>query len=407
MPSMEVAKQKPEASLENTVSSSATLTVGKPRRSKAEIQRELLGLKRKALALRRQGQEPEAEEVLVAAKVLEEQLAEMEAPKREVLPDFSEHKTEVEIPTENLPEIDHPMDRGSAQTPLKRPAESSHDSEKRQVLHATTHEHVSPPSVSPDNQKSPQQEILAHKRRALALKREGKLAEAREELRKAKLLERNLEENKPNNTMGSVTMDVVSSPPPSSEHNSPSTSTTTSQEQRGPSHSPPKPMSSHERFKLQRECLNHKRNALKLRREGRTEEADAELELAKKLEAQLEEVSPHDSTTAPTSSGVGPTEDAGVEDFLDPQLLSALKAIGLQDVAVTPQAPVNKAEILTPSSNKNESESSSQERVQLEAQIKAEKMKALNLKRAGKQAEALVALRRAKQMEKKLNSLAV
>ncbi|KAJ9680295.1 hypothetical protein PVL29_019573 [Vitis rotundifolia] len=46
--------------------------------------------------------------------------------------------------------------------------------------------------------KSPlQQEILAHKRKAVSLKREGKLAEAREELRQAKLLEKNLEEDDP------------------------------------------------------------------------------------------------------------------------------------------------------------------------------------------------------------------
>ena len=44
------------------------------------------------------------------------------------------------------------------------------------------------------------------------------------------------------------------------------------------------------------------------------------------------------------------------------------------------------------------------ERSQLEEQIKAEKLKALNLKREGKQAEALEALRSAKRLEKKLNS---
>lgn len=37
-------------------------------------------------------------------------------------------------------------------------------------------------------------QILAHKRQALALKREGKMAEAKEELRKAKILEKQVEE---------------------------------------------------------------------------------------------------------------------------------------------------------------------------------------------------------------------
>ncbi|KAF8364910.1 hypothetical protein HHK36_033108 [Tetracentron sinense] len=59
------------------------------RRSKAETQRELLGLKRKALALRRQGEADEAEEVLEMAKVLEAQMAELEVPKKEVLVDFT------------------------------------------------------------------------------------------------------------------------------------------------------------------------------------------------------------------------------------------------------------------------------------------------------------------------------
>jgi len=45
------------------------------------------------------------------------------------------------------------------------------------------------------------------------------------------------------------------------------------------------------------------------------------------------------------------------------------------------------------------------ERSQLEEEIKAEKLKALNLKREGKQAEALEALRAAKRLEKKLASL--
>ncbi|WKA06650.1 hypothetical protein VitviT2T_024543 [Vitis vinifera] len=51
--------------------------------------------------------------------------------------------------------------------------------------------------TSQKNKSSLQQEILAHKRKAISLKREGKLAEAHEELRQAKLLEKNLEEDDP------------------------------------------------------------------------------------------------------------------------------------------------------------------------------------------------------------------
>ncbi|XP_021734550.1 uncharacterized protein LOC110701244 [Chenopodium quinoa] len=396
MPSAEVSNKKAEALVE----SRATDTIDKRRKSKSEIQRELLGLKRKALALRRQGQETEAEEMLETAKKLEEELAELEAPKVEILANFSERQAEVEAAIQgNLPEDSEPMDRGTFQTPLKRPAEANDASDKRQVVQAAIHGANLSPSVSPENPKSPvQQEILSHKRKALALKKEGKMAEAKEELRKAKQLERNLEDGKPQNPTGPVPMEVSSSVMSTTreEH-----STSTQPEERDPPRVAPKPMSSHERFKLQRECLNHKRNGLKLRREGRTEEADAELEIAKKLEAQLEEVSPP-NPTIPTFNDEGPAGDATVEDLFDPQLLSALKAIGLQDDNVVSQTPV-KAELPTSSSIKNES--FNQERTQLEAQIKAEKVKALNLKRSGKQAEALDALRRSKQMEKKLNSL--
>lgn len=48
---------------------------------------------------------------------------------------------------------------------------------------------------TPQHKPSLQQEILAHKRKALALKRDGKAAEALEELRQAKLLERQLGEH--------------------------------------------------------------------------------------------------------------------------------------------------------------------------------------------------------------------
>ncbi|XP_057550394.1 uncharacterized protein LOC130828430 [Amaranthus tricolor] len=374
------------------------------RRSKAEIQRDLLGLKRKALGLRRQGQETEADEVLQNAKILEEELAELEAPKVEIPAFISESKVEIEaaIPG-NPPENIELVEKGTHQTPLKRPVEVHDASEKRQLVQVPIHSANLSSGVSPDNQKSPiQQEILSHKRNALALKKEGKLAEAKEELRKAKLLERNLEES-----TGPVFVEPSSAIVSSSarEEDSLSTSSTLPEEQ-APNASPSKPLSSSERLKLQRACLNHKRNALKLRREGKTKEADTELESAKKIESKLEEASP--ANHAATSSDVGSTDDAIVEDLFDPQLISALKAIGLQDEVVhqTPvktEQPISKVEQTTFIVSRNEN--SNQERTRLEVQIKAEKTKALTLKRSGKQAEALDALRRAKQMEKKLNSL--
>ena len=95
-------------------------------------------------------------------------------------------------------------------------------------------------------------------------------------------------------------------------------------------------------------------------------------------------------------------DDVHVENLLDPQLLSALKALGLEDASPLAQSP-EKPEPAKLHISKTES--SSQEKSQFEERIKAERVKAVNLKRAGKQAEALDAFRRAKTFEKKFNSL--
>ncbi|CBI23522.3 unnamed protein product, partial [Vitis vinifera] len=215
--------------------------------------------------------------------------------------------------------------------------------------------------ASQKNKSSIQQEILSHKRKAVSLKREGKLAEARDELRQAKLLEKNLEEDDPQ-------------PRSSPSDTSISSSSVTSIGQRTQTlvDSAPKMLSGRDRFKLQQESLSHKRSALKLRREGRIEEAEAEFELAKALETQLEELAAHDAAK------------------------SSAKAIGLEDASPLAQSP-EKPEPAKLHISK--SDSSSQEKGQLEERIKAEKVKAVNLKRAGKQAEALDALRRAKMLQ--------
>ncbi|MCD7445887.1 hypothetical protein HAX54_015612 [Datura stramonium] len=69
-----------------------------------------------------------------------------------------------------------------------------------------------------------------------------------------------------------------------------------------------------------------------------TEEADAEFELAKAIESQLEEVSSQDTmkSSDPTAESA---EDVSVEDFLDPQLFSALKAIGIADTTIVSCGP--------------------------------------------------------------------
>jgi len=117
----------------------------------------------------------------------------------------------------------------------------------------------------------------------------------------------------------------------------------------------------------------------------------------------LEELAAHDSA----GSSVGklePVDDVVVEDLLDPQLLLALKAIGVEDAnTVVSHVPERREPLKL---NVGKSGNSNLERTQLEEQIKAEKVKAVKLKRSGKQGEALDALRHAKLLEKKLNSLA-
>lgn len=402
------------------------------KKSKGEIQRELLGLKRKALTLRRQGETEEAEELMNAAKMLEEQLAEIEESMSNPTKS-NEQKARIAIdsPLENpqFPASDlrkssiEDMENKVTRTPEK-PEEVSQSDEKPCISESKTAEEVN----SQLDQNSLRQDILARKRKAVALKREGKVAEAKEELRQAKLLEKHLEEEK---TLGSSSSTVSVGPNTShvgqneaSPNKVPDISQV-GQKEVSPS-SGPKPLSGRDRFKLQQQSLSHKRQALKLRREGRTEEADAEFELAKAIESQLEEASSQGAMqssdlTAESAEGVS------VEDFLDPQLFSALKAIGIADTSVVPRVP-ERQETRKPTSGDTDktgtiasqilersepklpearvSDESSNERKQLEERVKAEKLKALNLKRSGKQAEALDALRRAKMFEKKLNALA-
>ncbi|KAF6173978.1 hypothetical protein GIB67_039929 [Kingdonia uniflora] len=464
-------------------------SVATKRKGKAEIQRELLGMKRNALTLRRQGEVEEAEEVLGKAKVLEEQIEELEESKKvltlnsindqepngatlltsktdfaneeavekatesifehtgslisqeklanmasllaDIVPSASMSKIEnasvipqssqpinlmdlltgddwrnPHLPVEEVENkgnfSDHPhVHPGILINPTKELGNKDGISSGKieetlgVIEKMPTHEaNLTRFSHSQNNQSSLQHEILDHKKKALALKREGRLAEAREELKQAKLLEKSLQVDKPQSAVSSVDISI------STTNNTPN-----AQEVPKTATQAPKPLTSRDRFKLQQESLGHKRQALKLRREGRMDEAEAEFELAKAIETRLEESENHGSSNS--SKPINETEGMNnleVEDLLDPQLLSALKAIGLQDVAIAPPTSENSEGAITNIGNSKTS--SSEERKQLEERIKAEKVKALNLKRAGKQAEALDALRRSKLFEKKLNQLA-
>lgn len=173
----------------------------------------------------------------------------------------------------------------------------------------------------------------------------------------------------------------------------------------------------------QMQVLAHKRRALALKREGKLEESEDEFELAKSLEIQMDELA--GNSRAHTSiDGISNDDGEAVDDIFDPQLLSALKGIGWKENDIFSQMPTkgvsakNKGLVSTSShvhgnlgndtarANVDKTEGSKEERIRLEENIRAEKLKALDFKRVGKKTEALYALRRAKKLEKKLQSLA-
>ncbi|KAL5841821.1 hypothetical protein ACOSQ3_012424 [Xanthoceras sorbifolium] len=281
-PSKGVASNSSHSSGPSVMQSSLGVSVA-TLRSKGEIQRELLGLKRKALALRRKGEIEEAEELLSKAKVLEAQMEELEAPKEHLLDAFEDKKSgsfeslvnhekltnlegevgvnigpvqvavvskdkAVECPplnkvdhlllgelgpssetglrgiagaaegtgfipppnqTENLMDLLTGGDWTNSQIPPGKLEDKGifdlgsrtevMTGNREEMVRAPENPHIheakSVQASTSENQTSLRQEVLAHKRKAVALKREGKLIEAREELRRAKLLEKNLEED--------------------------------------------------------------------------------------------------------------------------------------------------------------------------------------------------------------------
>ncbi|RLM80180.1 uncharacterized protein C2845_PM12G18740 [Panicum miliaceum] len=447
----------------------------KSSKTKGQLQKELLGIKRKALALRREGKNIEAEEELEKAKVLEQQLAEIEessslTASQQVVSTAGHQITESKYGVQHLPSVDATVPPSSVRKAMKgdddilpglvcepgmsvdtlggypsKPLTETTGSKQGNVakeISGGTSSALPPPAFSDPlgfekgshspsevlDHKDPQKthgddtlkdEILLHKRKAVAFKREGKMAEAKEELKLAKLLEKRLEGAQQDSVDGGhesttavLQSNMVQQPASSSNHTDAVASAPPAQASK--SMQPQKTLSSRDRLKIQRESLAHKRNALKLRREGKTAEADAEFELAKELESQLEESDNQGSSSGGRS---GEANDAVVEDLLDPQIMSALKSIGWSDMDLSMQSSSSQPRKHTQSSNaqppkKVEAKPAvaatskpQSERSQLEEEIKAEKLKALNLKREGKQAEALEALRSAKRLEKKLASL--
>ncbi|KAK8971014.1 hypothetical protein KSP40_PGU009103 [Platanthera guangdongensis] len=335
--------------------------------NKGEIQRELLAIKRMALSLRRQGKTEEAEEELVKAKDLEKQLADLEESQNSVVTNQPEryNNHNAEGGSSRVSPCIETSKIGNTTKPTARLSISKLEPSKEVFSLSSECGHSDNISLenssSMTNKIDGYKEILAHKRNALALKKEGKVTEAKEELRKAKLLEKCIQDGQESS------IDDKTSPVSTSE-------STSIPEESSIAHVD-KPKSIRDRFKLQQESLAHKRNALKLRREGKMQEAEAEFEKAKELENQLEELNAQGSRSGSSALDIGV-----VEDLLDPQLLSALKSIGWDD------------KDLSQPSIERVSDQSLIDRVHLEEQIRAAKIRALKLKRSGKQDEALEAL---------------
>ncbi|RVW86447.1 hypothetical protein CK203_035555 [Vitis vinifera] len=198
-----------------------TTPVGTSRRSKGEIQRELLGLKRKALALRRQGETEEAEEVLRLARVLEAQISEMEAPTKEA-PVENKYKEDKAIKYPLESSSDKGGEGDATEKDLGDPVLLSmqknlgwKDEDRPETTQAEPfkqnagiYTHYTDPSVIQYNSEVPvisarkskgeiQRELLGLKRKALTLRRQGKTEEAEEVLRNAKILEAQMDMEAP------------------------------------------------------------------------------------------------------------------------------------------------------------------------------------------------------------------
>ncbi|EFJ23988.1 hypothetical protein SELMODRAFT_442739 [Selaginella moellendorffii] len=412
-----------------------------PQRSKREIQKELLGRKRKALALRREGKEDEAEKELKDASVLEAQLKALEDAERPPVhvhenEEVDEDNTEqAEVTDEDmndpamlaalsemgfkedvstkandkkeeatrressfegeygeiglLVDIVPPLFSRATHTPPVAPVNQHQDlltgdifvpsvPEKKTIEPPAVLAAVQPPVPSTNlnlnvPSSSIEQEILEHKRRALQFKRSGNVAAAKEELRQAKLLE---------NHRQAVAVEEVPVPRPSGAA-PPKDSSRISPPATGQA---PR---SKDRMKIQQESLAHKRRALALRKEGKMDEAEAEFEKAKALEKQLEEMDPPSRVPGLQASAMD-----GVEDLLDPQLLAALSGLGWQDEEM--KLPSSRSPQQQQQQQKQSSSSPSQE---LQDRVRKLKVRAVELKRAGRQQEALEVLREAKALE--------
>lgn len=179
--------------------------VTKPAESTApDLKQQILAQKRKALAFKREGKIAEARAELAEAKKLEQQLenvgsaiapsplaqapvkAPIKAPAKVPEPAFDVGDGNVEEDEEKVEVTDQDMRDPEMMAALRAMGFGDDES-------AMSHEAVSA-KPNPVEEASLKQQILGIKRQALALKREGRIDEARETLRSSKVLEQQLED---------------------------------------------------------------------------------------------------------------------------------------------------------------------------------------------------------------------
>ncbi|GBG91373.1 hypothetical protein CBR_g52260 [Chara braunii] len=257
------------------------------------------------------------------------------------------------------------------------------------------------------------QEALDHKRRAVALKKEGKLPQAKEELKLAKAIEKRIEE------LEAANLEVPTSVPPVSAA-VPHAAKLVSQggdkkegiEDCGRRHSD---SSTCDVPAMRQEALHRKRKSMALRREGKLAEAEEEVRLAKLIEKRIEELESSDMATAPSQQtpvlgvsqaaelgprrGSGHGDGAGVakEDTRGPEVVEVPKS-GLRTIKIEETAS---KEVI----DERKIQSIQADVVRLGEEAVAHKRRAVAFKREGNLAQAREELRAAKLLEKKVEEL--
>ncbi|KAJ6706934.1 MYOSIN-11 [Salix viminalis] len=368
-------------------------------------------LKRKALALKREGKIVEAKEELKKAKVLEQKLEEQEllGVNEDSDDEISALISSMDSDQEDILFAEDEQGHGFDFDHLVGTADDLHvdgnfevtdedlvDPELAATLKSlgwTENECASSEtttqSVSIDRE-TLQSEILSLKREALNHKRVGNVAEAIVHLKKAKLLERDLE-SLGGEVGSSIVHDTTRMTKSSPSLNTIAKSNVSSKPAR------------RSRLMIQKELLAIKKKALALRREGRLNAAEEELKKGKVLEQQLEEMD-NASNVKGKQASVG-SENPDLENE-DPSITGSWKDDD-NEHAISPFNPQESDNLSTQTSNPLVTQSTSniswrtprRSKAEIQRELLGLKRKALTLRHEGKIDEAEEVLIAAKALE--------